>query len=364
MTERMGGCWIAAAEASGDALGARLAVELRERRPDLALRGIAGPRMRAAGVDPVARAEDLTTFGLVEAAVRAPRVAWRIGHAIRALNRDAPSLLVTIDSPDMLLLLARAARALQIPTVHWVSPQVWAWRAGRVDRIASSVDTVLCLLPFEPALYAGRVRAVFVGHPAAAIAPEPTPPMGTPRVALCPGSRQGEVQRLWPVLKEVARRVRHRWPEAELLVPVAPTVDRRQLSGLDATFVDGIARVAGADAALTASGTASLELAALGVPQVVVYALHPVTAALARLVVHAPYAALPNLVAGRPLVPERLQDLDPDLLFDDLCRVMGRRDQVPREVIDTLYGRDAIRRAADEVTLWLPEARARREQHG
>src|SRR6185503_16641070 len=106
-----------------------------------------------------------------------------------------PAVLVTIDSPDLLLALARAARRGGVPAVHWVSPQVWAWRAGRIGRIAASTDTVLCLLPFEPALYAGRVRAVFVGHPAAAIVPAPTPPRGSPRIALCPGSRRNEVER-------------------------------------------------------------------------------------------------------------------------------------------------------------------------
>jgi len=317
--------------------------------------------MRAAGVEAVARAEDLTTFGLVEAAVRAPGVARTLGRAVWTLARDQPSLLVTIDSPDMLLMLARVARALRVPAVHWVSPQVWAWRPGRVDRIASSVDALLCLLPFEPALYAGRVRAVFVGHPAASIAPDPVPARGTPRVALCPGSRASEIDRLWPVMKEVARRVRGRWPSAELVVPVAPTIDRRRLGGLDATFVEGIARVAGADAALTASGTATLELAALDIPQVVVYAVHPLTAAVARVLVRAPYAALPNLIAGRLLVPEHLQDLDPDRLFADLCAVMGRRDQVPRGLIDSLHGSAAIGRAADEIIPWLP-VEARREQ--
>jgi lipid-A-disaccharide synthase len=318
--------------------------------------------MRAAGVAAVAHAEELTTFGLAEAAVRAPRVALTIGRVMRHLVSDRPSLLVTIDSPDMLLLLARSARAAHAPAIHWVSPQVWAWRAGRIDRIAASVDSLLCLLPFEPALYAGKVRAVFVGHPAAAIAPDPAPPRGSPRVALCPGSRSSEIDRLWPVLKQVARRVRGRWPEAELMVPVAPTVERRRLSGLEATYVEGIARVAGADAAITASGTATLELAALGVPQVVVYAMHPLTAAVARRIVHTPFAALPNVLADRPLVPEHLQDLDPDRLFADLCAVMGKADQVPRAVIEELRGHEAYRRAADEVIAWLPAATAHREQ--
>ncbi len=356
-------CWIAAAEASGDALGAGLAVELRRRRPDVSLRGIAGPRMRAAGVEPVVRAEDLTTFGLAEAAVRAPRVAWSIARAMRNLARDPPSLLVTIDSPDMMLRLGRSARRIHIPAIHWVSPQIWAWRPGRVDRIASSVDSLLCLLPFEPSLYAGKVRAVFVGHPAAGIVPDPIPPRGHPRLALCPGSRPSEIDRLWPVMKEVARRARARWPTAELLVPVAPTIERGRLAGLDATFVDGIAKVAGASVALTASGTATLELAALGIPQVVVYAVHPVTAAVARVIVRAPYAALPNLIAGRALVPEHLQDLDPDRLFADVCAVMGLRDQVPRELIDELNGPEAYRRAADEITPWLPAVATHRELH-
>ena len=157
--------------------------------------------------------------------------------------------------------------------------------------------------------------------------------------------------------------MRERFPAAELIVPVAPTVDRRSLGGLDATYVRGIAQVAGADAALTASGTATLELAALGVPQVVVYALHPVTAAVARVLVRSPFAALPNVLAGTLLVPEHLQDLDPDRLFADLCSVMGVRDQVPRELIDSLRGPEAFSRAADEVVPWLPAVAAHRRRH-
>jgi lipid-A-disaccharide synthase len=349
--------WLAAAEGSADALGAGLARELTRRLPDVQLRGIAGPRMRAAGVAAVVRSEDVTTFGLVEAVPRAARVAWAFTRAFRAIRRDAPAVLVTIDSPDLLLALARAARRGGVPAVHWVSPQVWAWRAGRVGRIAASTDTLLCLLPFEPALYAGRVRAVFVGHPAAAIVPARTPPRGSPRIALCPGSRITEVERLWPVLREVARRVRIRWPESELLVPVAPTVGRAHLPGLDATFVDDVAALAGADGAVTASGTATLELAALGVPQVVVYRVHPATAAVARVVVRSPYVALPNVLAGRPLVPEHLQDLDPEQIFGDLCRVVGTREQVPRAIVDSLRGPESFGLVADEVMAWLTAPR-------
>ena len=141
------------------------------------------------------------------------------------------------------------------------------------------------------------------------------------------------------------------------LVPVAPTVGRADLRGLEATFVDGIAALAGADAAVTASGTATLELAALGVPQVVVYRVHPATAAVARVLVRSPYVALPNVLAGRPLVPEHLQDLDPDRIFDDLCRVVGTREQVPRAILDALRGPESFGLVADEVMAWLTTPR-------
>jgi lipid-A-disaccharide synthase len=339
----------AAGEASGDALLADVVAELRARTPGLRVRGVAGPRMRAAGVEAVARAEDATVLGLVEAVGALPRLARLLARLEDELAQG--DVLLTADSPSLLLRLARRAKRRGIPAVHVVSPQVWAWRPGRIDRVAAAVDVILCLLPFEPALYSGRVRALFVGHPAAAARGRPVQVPGRPVFALCPGSREREVRALWPVFREVARRLRERFPDAGFVVPVAPTVARP--GGLDAVYAGSIAEVAGADAALVASGTATIELAALDVPMAVAYRVHPLTAAIARRWLAVRNVALPNVLAGRTIVPEHLQELDPDAIAADLAALVGVRGQVPRELVASLAGEGAIGRIADEVEGWL-----------
>jgi lipid-A-disaccharide synthase len=348
--------FVAAGEGSGDALLAELIPELRRRVPDLAPVGVVGPRTRALGVDGLA-AERFTGLGLLEVVPRLPDLARGLAEAERLAVASGARVALTVDSPDAWLRLAPRLRRRGIAVLHWVSPQVWAWRPGRVRTVAERVDAVLCVLPFEPAWYAGRVRAVFVGHPAAAIRPAPRFTPGAPRFALCPGSRESEVRALWPVFREVARELRRRWPSCGFVVPVAPTVPRSWLGGLDATYVGSMSEVAGVDAALTASGTATIQLAALDVPQVVAYRVHPLTAAIARRLLTVRHVALPNVLAGREVVPEHLQDLDPVAIARDLAALVGVRGQVPRELVDALEGEAAIARVADEVSAWLSAAR-------
>jgi lipid-A-disaccharide synthase len=352
--------FVAAGEGSGDALVAGLVPVLRARLPALELVGVAGPRMRALGVTGLA-AERFTAIGLVEVVPRLLDLRRGLDEAYALAVDSGARVALTVDAPSAWLRLAPRLRAAGIAVLHWVSPQVWAWRPGRVDAIASAVDAVLCLLPFEPALYAGRVRARFVGHPAATLRPATRRRRGW--FALCPGSRPAEVHALWPVFREVARELRRRDPRCRFVVPRAPTVSRAQLGGLDATYVDSMAEVAGVDAAVTAAGTATLELAAMDVPMVVTYRVHPWTAAIARRVLTVRHLALPNVLSDRPTVPEHVQDLDPVAIAADLAGLAGLRGQVPRGLLEALRGADAYDRVADEVCAWLgadtPDGRAR-----
>ncbi|MEM6928799.1 MAG: lipid-A-disaccharide synthase, partial [Myxococcota bacterium] len=274
-----------AAEASGDRLAAEVVARLRERGFSGNVRGLAGPRMREAGVVAVAHSEAATAIGLWEAVGALPRIArvWQRLQADLAAHPD--SLVFTIDSPELTTRLGKRARRRGHRVVHWVAPQVWAWRPGRARHIGRSFDTVLCLLPFEPELLAEHVHAVFTGHPAAAVRPGARVRPGSPAFALVPGSRASEIRRHWPVLCEVARRLRRRHPAAGFVVVRAPSVPRAALTGLDAVLVDDISDVAAVDAAVVASGTATVELAALGVPMVVVYRVHPATHAVVRRLV-------------------------------------------------------------------------------
>ncbi|MBX2800959.1 MAG: lipid-A-disaccharide synthase [Myxococcales bacterium] len=341
--------WIAAGEASGDRLGAALITELTERLPDLRVRGLLGPRMRATGAEQVAAAESATAMGLVEVLGAIPRLARLLGRLEADLAAERPDVVVTIDSPELLLRLAARAKRRGLATVHWVCPQLWAWRPARARRLGRQVDVLLCLLPFEPAWIPPPARAVFVGHPAAAVRAEPGTGSGRRIVALCPGSRPSEVARHWPVLREVARRLRERWASCDFVVPAAPTVDRGSLTGVDARIVPSLAQCAEACVAVVASGTATLELAALRVPMVVIYRVHPLTWPLARALVRVRHVALPNVLAGRQVVPEVLQDLDPDVIADHARRVAGQREQVPSDVLASLHGGAAVARAVDEV---------------
>ncbi len=360
-----GRLWIVAAEASGDRLGAELVISLRRRRPGLVVEGLAGPAMRSVGVRALARAEDATAIGLVEVVGSLPRLIALGLRLEAAIVASRPDVVVTIDSPELCLRLAARLRRRGVAVVHWVAPQVWAWRPDRVRHLGRAVDTVMCLLPFEPRWLDGHVRAVFVGHPAAAVVPDRSAPRpGTPTFALCPGSRASELARHWPVLRAVAQRLRGRFPRCGFVVPVAPTIDARALGGLDAELVASVSGVAQADAAVVASGTATLELAALGVPMVVIYQVHPLTWAIVRRWAQIAHVALPNVIAGAPLVPEILQDLDPDRIAGVAAGLVGSGVQVPASVLDTLQGARAIEHAADEVEAWLGEPAPPRAPEG
>ena len=329
---------ISAGEASGDVLAAELVAALA-RHGALQARGVAGPAMRAAGVEVVARSEDIAVNGLWE-------VVSRLG-AIRQVGRRLErqfgwaDLFVVVDAPDFHLPLARRARARGVKVVGYVSPQVWAWRSGRVVHMARSLDRLLCLFPFEPRLYQPHgLDARFVGHPVVerlqgvTLSPRPD------TFALLPGSRRHEWDRLLPVFLGVARRVRQRVPGARFLLGRASTLPAGLLEGVPlgegVEVLDGLLpAVSHASAALVASGTATLELAVLGVPMVVAYRVHPSTYWVGRLVVKGvDHIALPNILAGGPVVPEYIQTLDEDVLAERL--VAEARSGVQRQALAEL----------------------------
>ncbi len=291
-------------------------------------RGVAGPAMRTAGVEPIARVEDLSVNGLWEVIGKLPTIR-SAQAAVRAAMRPEgqgtpPELLITVDAPDFHLPLARHARSLGIPAVGYVSPQVWAWRPGRAKSLARDLDRLLCLFPFEPPLYTPYgLDARFVGHPVvdrlAGLERAPRPQ----RFALLPGSREHELQRLLPVFLETVERVRRERPQASFVLGLARGAEPAVASAAhDAGIevVEGLVPAAtSCQAALVASGTATLELAVLGVPMVVAYRVHASTYAVGKALVRGiSHIALPNILAGREVVPEHIQHLDPAALARDL----------------------------------------------
>lgn len=319
---------VLAGEASGDILGSRVLAALRERHPDLVVEGIGGPLMAAQGLDSLFPMERLSVMGFVEPLKRLPELLRIRGAVYRHFRDNPPDLFLGIDSPDFNLRLERKLRDCGVTTAHLVSPTVWAWRAGRIDTIRRSVNRMLCLFPFELPIYREHgVAASFVGHPLADEIPRTVDAvaaraaLGLPAagklLALLPGSRGGEVGLLAPLFLAAAAELSAQLPDLHFVLPAASAERHTQLRellqshpGLPLTLVEGRSRevMAAADAVLLASGTATLEAMLLKRPMVVAYRMAPLSWALVSRLVKTPWAALPNILAGRALVPELIQD--------------------------------------------------------
>ena len=327
MTLRVG---IVAAEPSGDVLGAGLIRALRAARPDIEFEGIGGPRMIAAGCVSRFPMERLSVMGLVEV-LRHLRELLAIRRALLDHWRgQPPDLYVGVDAPDFNLTLERRLRQLGVPTVHYVSPTVWAWRPGRVKTLRAAADLVLSIFPFEGDFLAAHgVRARYVGHPLAdEIEPvaDPAPvrarlglPPDGPVLAVLPGSRLSEIGAIGPPFVGAARLLAERYPGLRLVTPLVNAATRERFAALraelapdlDWLFVDSAAQDAlpAADVVLTASGTATLEALLVGRPMVVGYRVHALTYWTARLLrlVRVRHIAMANLLAGEGLAPELVQ---------------------------------------------------------
>jgi len=338
---------VVAGEASGDVLGARLIAALRRRRPDLEFSGIGGPRMAEQGVASLFDYRELALMGLLEVLPRIFRLKRLLADAAADVARQRPTVLVTIDSPGFTLRLAELVRPFGQRIVHYVAPQVWAWRPGRVVKLRQKVDRILCLLPFEPVFFEqAGIPVSFVGHPVLESGADSGDAArfralhglgeADRPVIVMPGSRRMEASRLLPVFGEALRMAGERLPGLRPVLPVAPIVAeavRRVaphwpvapilVEGNEAKH-DAFAAVAqSGGAGLIKSGTSSLEMAVAGIPHVVAYRVNALTAAIVRRLVKVPHASLVNLLAEREVVPERLQEAcTPEALAEALLRPM------------------------------------------
>ncbi len=347
MTVRIALC---AGEASGDLLGADLVRALRERFPDagpdgIRFAGIAGPKMRAAGVESWWDASELSVMGLAEVLRHLPRLL-RLRRDFRQRVLDwKPDVYIGIDAPDFNLGVEKWLKARGVRTVHDVSPSIWAWREERAEKIGASADRVLCLFPMEPQIYARHgVDARFIGHPLADSMPlQPDREAArrllgiatdAPVLALLPGSRLGEIERMLPLFLAAAGRVANDVPGLQVVIPAADAQCRAAIERLLAVaplqsahvrVIDGRAQdamVAG-DVVLLASGTAALEAMLAKRPMVIGHRISPTTYRIVRMfgLLKSRFVSLPNILAGRALVPECLQDdCTPERLADELLR--------------------------------------------
>ncbi len=320
--------WLLAGEASGDAIGARLMAALQRRAPDIAFAGAGGPLMQAGGLSSLFPIEDISVMGLVEVLPRLRLVRRRLSESAADIARRRPTAVVTIDSPGFTLRLLRMIRPLGVPRAHYVAPQVWAWRESRVRHFPGLWERLLCLLPFEPAFFTRYgLAATFVGHPvlesgadrgdAERFRARQGIGADDPLLIVMPGSRPGEVARHAPVFGAALGLLLARHPGLRPVVPAAPAV-RSALTPLLAgwparpiileTAEERPDAFAAAAAALCKSGTSALELALGGVAMVIAYRLNPITGLVARRMVTVRHASLVNLLAGRAVVPELLQE--------------------------------------------------------
>lgn len=345
-----------AGEPSGDILGAALLDGLAARLPEARSYGIGGPRMIAHGFDAHFPMEKLTVRGYVEALRHIPEILGIRNELKRQLLADPPDAFVGVDAPDFNFGLEHALREHGIPTVHLVCPSIWAWRGGRIKKIAKAVDHMLCVFPFEkPLLEKAGVAATYVGHPLADQIPlEPDVagarvtlglPASGPVIGVLPGSRRSEIELIGPTFFDAMALMQQREPGVRFVMPAATPALRELLKPLvDAhptlalTLIDGNAQLAmtAADALLVKSGTVTLEAALLKKPMVISYKVPWLTGQIMRRQGYLPYVGLPNILAGRFVVPEILQHFaTPQALAD--ATLTQLRDDANRRTLTEIF---------------------------
>lgn len=333
--------FLSAGESSGDLHGAELARRLRARLPDVRLLGLGGSRMAAEGVELLAGLDRLAVLGLAEVVRHLPDLLRIRRDVYRALDEEGVDLVVPIDYPGFNLPLAGRASRRDIPVVYYIAPQVWAWKEGRAKKLARWCDEICVVLPFEEEfLERYAAHATFVGHP---LLDRPTPVAeGGDRdvIGLFPGSRRQEVERMLPVFLEAAERLRERGRPPVLVARSSDLPEEAYAACPPHLLAPPETVLAAARAAITKSGTITLQLALAGVPMVVGYRMHGLTFGILRRLVSLDSVALVNLVAGEPVVAECLQDeMTPERLAAELRPLLA--DGGPREAV--LAGLAAVR---------------------
>lgn len=387
-----GNMLIVAGEASGDLHGSNLIKSLKERDPSLVFYGIGGEKMRGAGLNAIADSRELAVVGISEVILKLGKLYAAFNKLKKALDERRPDVVVLIDYPDFNLYVAKEAKKRKIPVIYYISPQVWAWRRGRVKKIARLVDKMLVVFPFEVDIYQkAGIDVEYVGHPLSATVSSRLSKDGAKAslgmaqcqsVALLPGSRRHEVARLLPVMIAAASLIKKEMPDIQFVLPAADTIEDNFIKSfihdnIQIRIVRGRCYEAlrASDAALVASGTATLETALMEVPMVIVYKFSFLTAIFGRLFVHIDDVGLPNIVAGRRIVPELIQEeATPSALAENILRILKDQDTREKmvyelkEVKNKIGNVDASRDAAEKIYAFLesqkPAPAGRQQESG
>ncbi|MGI6092280.1 MAG: lipid-A-disaccharide synthase [Negativicutes bacterium] len=366
---------ISVGEASGDLHGASVANALKLACPDIKLFGMGGQAMRQAGVDIVYDIADLGVIGLVEVVKNLPRLFKLRDKLAEIMEHERPDALVIIDYPGFNMRLAKVAKKKGIPVISYISPSVWAWGKGRAKGVAETVEAIAAIFPFEAEAYkAAGANVTYVGHPLVDIVKpsmekadayrhfgaDPSKPV----LLLMPGSRKQEIISLLPDMLGAAEKIVKKVPDCQVFLPVASTISREMLQNIFNNYRVSVKLTEGnnydlmniADVGIAASGTVTLEAALMKLPTVIVYRVVPLTYMLGKVLVKIPHISLPNIIAGREIVPELLQgEVNPDKIARYTLEILlnkGMRDQILTdlaEVNSKLGECGAVRRVADVI---------------
>lgn len=348
---------IVAGETSGDLHGASLVQAILELAPDVKFRGIGGRRMQEAGVELLAHAADMAVVGLTEVIAKFNQIRKVLNLMKADLAASKPDLLILIDYPDFNLMLGKAAKALGVKIFYYISPQVWAWRRGRIKKIRSIVDKMAVILPFEEQLYRDEdVDATYVGHPLldtvtikytrAEALQQFGLNDGATTVGLLPGSRDTEIARLLPVMMNASEIIVKKMPGTQFVLPLAETLDLESVEKILGQYSvpvrivhhDTLDAMACSDLVIVASGTATLEAALLGKPMVIVYKVSPVSYYIGKRIIKVEHIGLANLIAGKSVVPELIQDeANPERIATEVIHILSdeaRLHRIKRELCE------------------------------
>jgi len=370
---------VIAGEASGEAHAGRMLAELKTMAPDIKVSGIGGDTMRAAGAEIKVDFSELAVMGLVEVLKQYRHIKKIFNQLVKELENDRPDLLVLVDYPGFNLKLAKVAKKLHIPVLYYISPKVWAWRAGRVKKIKRYVDHMAVLFPFEQSIYEkAGVPVSCVGHPLVdAVTTSLTTEQAKQKfsldpehrvIGLYPGSRRSEVEALLPIMIEAAEKIYHRHFDVSLALPLAPGLDIETLKPLLRKATMPVKIVEGdfydftksCDAIVAASGTVTLEIALLAVPHFIVYRVSPMTYRILKKLVKIPYVGLCNIVTGEVLIQELIQDeVTVERLEQEISNLIirpdskARAEKIRQKVLTALGPSGGSKNAAQQIITML-----------